>query len=76
MRNLFVAVLFAGSLSFVGAANAADGCGPGCHSTQSGACVIDGWGATKAPNECPAGARPRPPCGPYYVFRYGTCFLR
>ena len=76
MRNLFVTVLFASSLSFFGVAHAADACGPGCHSTQSGACVIDGWGATKARNECPAGARPSPPCGPYYVWRYGTCFLK
>jgi hypothetical protein len=74
MRNLFATVLIAGSLSIFGVANAADGCGPGCHSTQGGACVIDGWGATKVRNECPAGARPRPPCGPYYVYRYGTCF--
>jgi hypothetical protein len=74
MRNLFVAVLFASSLSIFGAANAADGCGPGCHSTPSGACVINGWGATAARNECPAGTRPRPPCSPYYVWRYGACF--
>jgi hypothetical protein len=76
MRNLFVAVLTVGSLSIVGAAHAANGCGPGCHSGPSGACVIDGWGATKARNECPAGVRPSPPCGPYYVFRYGACFPR
>jgi hypothetical protein len=74
MRNLFVAVLFAASLSTFGAANAADACGPGCHSTSSGACVIDGWGATKARNECPAGARPHPPCAPDYAWRYGACF--
>jgi hypothetical protein len=23
---------------------AADGCGPGCHATFEGACVVDGWG--------------------------------
>jgi len=28
LKNLFVAVLFAGSLSIFGTANAADGCGP------------------------------------------------
>ena len=77
LRKLFVAVLFAGSLAIFGAANAADGCGPGCHSTAYGACVVDGWG-TGAPvwNECPAGARPRPPCGPGYAWRprYKACF--
>jgi hypothetical protein len=48
----------------VGTANAADGCGVGCHATGAGACVVDGWG-TGAPvwNECPATSRPRPPCG-------------
>jgi hypothetical protein len=43
MRTLFVAVLLAGSVSVLGAANAADGCGPGCYSASSGVCVIDGW---------------------------------
>ena len=77
LRKLFVAVLFAGSLAIFGTANAADGCGPGCHSTAYGACVVDG-GGTGAPvwNECPAGARARPPCGPGYVWRprYKACF--
>jgi hypothetical protein len=70
MRTLFVAVLFAGSVSVFGAANAADGCGPGCHSAPNGGCVVDGWG-TGAPvwNECPAGARPRRPCSYGYVWR-------
>jgi len=76
MRKLFSAVLVAGSLSFPGVAGAADGCGQGCRSTPGGACVIDGWGASNVRNECPAGARPRPPCGPYYVYRYGTCFQK
>jgi hypothetical protein len=78
MSRLFAAVLFAGILACIGAANAADGCGPGCHSTANGACVVDGWG-TGAPvwNECPAGARPRPPCGGQgYVWhpRLRACF--
>jgi hypothetical protein len=70
MRKIVLAVLFAGSVSMFGAANAADGCGPGCHQISQGACVVDGWG-TGAPvwNECPAGARPRPPCGGGYVWR-------
>ena len=42
LSKLFVAVLFAGSLAIFGTANAADGCGPGCHSTAYGACVVDG----------------------------------
>jgi hypothetical protein len=77
LRKLFVALLFAVSLAIFGTAKAADGCGPGCHSTAYGACVVDGWG-TGAPvwNECPAGARARPPCGPGYVWRprYKACF--
>ena len=71
MRNLFAAVLFATSFASFGVANAADGCGPGCHSTRSGACVVDGWETgTVRWNECPAGVRPRTLCGGYnYVWR-------
>jgi hypothetical protein len=75
--KLFLAVLFAGTVACWGGANAADGCGPGCHSTVSGACVVDGWGNVPVRNECPAGARPRPPCGAAgYVWRkrYQACF--
>jgi hypothetical protein len=32
------------TLSSIGPATAADGCGPGCHSAISGVCVVDGWG--------------------------------
>jgi hypothetical protein len=75
--NLFLAVLFAATIGRIGLANAADGCGPGCHSTERGGCVVDGWG-TRAPvwNECPAGARPHPPCGAGYVWRprFLACF--
>jgi hypothetical protein len=74
MRKLFVAVLLAGSVLAMGAAKAWDGwsgCGPGCHSTISGACVVDGWGTVR--NECPAGSRPLPPC-PYGTrWRHGAC---
>ncbi len=77
MRNLFVAVLFAGTVASFNGANAADGCGPGCHSAQDGGCIVDGWGSG-APvwNECPAGARARPPCGAGYVWRprFRACF--
>lgn len=71
MKNLFVAVVFAGTVASFSAATAADGCGPGCHATPSGACIVDGWGTggVSVWNECPAGARPRPPCGYGYVWR-------
>jgi hypothetical protein len=78
MRRFLIAALFA-IVPIIGPANAADGCGPGCHSTSSGACVVDGWG-TGAPvwNECPAGARARPPCGYGYAWRQSmrACFPR
>lgn len=70
MRNLFMAVLLAGTIGSTGIANAADGCGPGCHSAQHGGCIVDGWGAgAHVWNECPAGSRARPPCGVDYVWR-------
>ncbi len=52
------------------AAQAADGCGVGCQAAINGGCVVNGWQAG-APvwNECPAGARSRPPCGLYYSWR-------
>ena len=78
MRRFLIAALFA-IVPVIGPANAADGCGPGCHSTSSGACVVDGWG-TGAPvwNECPAGARARPRCGYGYAWRQSmrACFPR
>ena len=67
--RLFIALLV--SIAFgVGAAQAADGCGPGCQAAVSGGCVVNGW-QTGAPvwNECPAGARSHPPCGAYYSWR-------
>lgn len=40
-------------------------CGPGCHTSPSGACVRDGWEqGLRVRNECPAFSSPRPPCGP------------
>lgn len=53
-----------------GTAQAADGCGPGCHNTVNGACVVNGWeaGAVRW-NECPAGAHPMPPCPANFVWR-------
>ena len=39
-------------------------CGPGCHTSPSGACVRDGWEqGLRVRNECPAYTRPQPPCG-------------
>lgn len=62
MRTSLFAFLFAVNLSIV-PANAAGGCGPGCHQTSWGACVVDGWGTgARVWNEIPAGARPCPPC--------------
>ena len=74
--SLLAFLLFAVNLSIV-PANAADGCGPGCHATVYGACVVDGWGTgARVWNECPAGARPRPPCGNGFLWspRKRACF--
>ena len=69
MRTLLIAAFFAIVLC-IDPAKAADGCGPGCHSTNGGACVVDGWGTGATVwNECPAGAHARPPCGGGYVWR-------
>jgi hypothetical protein len=52
-------------LAAFGSADAALACGPGCHTSPSGACVRDGWDlAMPVRNECPAYTSPRPPCGP------------
>ena len=67
--RILVAILFAATLASIGLANAADGCGPGCHATVQGACVVDGWGTgARVWNECPAGARARPPCGRWFIW--------
>jgi hypothetical protein len=69
MRTFLIAALFA-IVPSIGPASAADGCGPGCHTTTEGACVVDSWGTRAAiRNECPAAAHPRPPCGFGYVWR-------
>ena len=64
-RTRSLAVLATGCFAFVGPAKAF--CGPGCHISLYGACVVDGWGTVR--NECPAGTRPRPPCPYGYVWR-------
>jgi hypothetical protein len=72
MRFIIATALFAigfGSIG-LGSAQAADACGPGCHSAVNGGCVVDGWERGAAVwNECPAGAHASPPCGSYYVWR-------
>jgi hypothetical protein len=69
MRWWLALTLFSALLG-AGVANAADGCGPGCHSTLNGACAVNGWetGAVTW-NECPVGAHARPPCAAPYVWR-------
>jgi hypothetical protein len=69
-------VLFA-VLDSLNTAIAFGGCGPGCHTSPSGACVRDGWEqGLPVRNECPAFTSPRPPCGPYLRWdrRMKACF--
>jgi hypothetical protein len=72
MRQGLAVILIAIGLSSglgVGASQAADQCGPGCHAAINGGCVVDGWQAgAPVRNECPAGAHPRPPCYAPYVW--------
>ena len=64
------AVLSAIFLSSLVPAAAADGCGPGCHATVSGACVVDGWGTgARVWNACPVTSRARPPCPQGFIWR-------
>jgi len=77
MRALFIPLLLAANLATTGLASAADGCGPGCHATVYGACVVDGWGSgVRVWNECPAGSQPRRPCPSGYAWRSSmrACF--
>jgi hypothetical protein len=60
LRATCLIALFA----LLGTASPAVACGPGCHFSPSGACVRDGWEqGLPVRNECPAYARPQPPCG-------------
>jgi hypothetical protein len=69
-RMRMFTILFAVTLSGIGPAAAADGCGVGCHAAISGGCVVDGWGTgARIRNECPATTRPRPPCGNGYIWK-------
>lgn len=75
MSRLFVVVLFTAGAAMVAPAEAADGCGPGCHSALQGECVVDGWtSGARVVNECPAGSRPRRPCPAHSAWKFGTCF--
>ncbi len=77
MKALVSAILLVAALACIGTAKAAGGCGPGCHVTLFGACVVDGWGTgAQVWNECPATTRPRPPCTYPYVWhkRFHACF--
>ena len=71
MRKLFVATVLAAAISAVWMSRADAGCGPGCHMTWEGACVVDGWGTVR--NECPVPNRPMPPCPYGYSWRHGGC---
>ena len=72
MRSVVAVTLLVAGLC-AGAARAADGCGPGCHSAVNGECVVNGWQTGAAVwNECPAGAHPTPPCPERYVWRKQT----
>lgn len=71
MRSVMTAIVITGTLLLFGPARAWDGCGVGCHTSISGACVVDGWG--KVRNECPAGSHPLPPCPRDTRFRHGAC---
>ena len=71
MRSLFVSSLIAVGALLYYSATAAAGCGPGCHITLYGACVVDGWGAVR--NECPVPSQPRPPCPFGTRWKHGAC---
>ncbi|WP_374940782.1 GCG_CRPN prefix-to-repeats domain-containing protein [Bradyrhizobium sp. SRS-191] len=64
MRLVYPVMLLMAIAAPAGPTLANESCGPGCHVAPNGGCVVNGWEAG-APvwNECPAGARPRPPCG-------------
>ena len=83
MTKPVFAIVLAAALANVGVAQADDqspwGCGPGCHFARNGGGGVDGWeSGARIRNECPAGARPRPPCGEGYVWRSRekACLLR
>ena len=63
-RLLLMAAISVLLLGAVTAASADGLCGPGCHTSTFGACVVDGWETgARVWNECPVTTRPHPPCG-------------
>ena len=77
MRTLFVAVLLAGSVAGLSAANAAGGCGPGFHRGPYGGCVAN-RGVVVVPAPVVVGAPvvvvPRGRVCPLgFFWRYGRC---
>uniref|UniRef100_UPI000A0658A2 hypothetical protein n=1 Tax=Bradyrhizobium sp. (strain ORS 278) TaxID=114615 RepID=UPI000A0658A2 len=79
MRLMFLAAVLMGLAAEGTTAIANESCGPGCHVARNGGCVVDGW-ETGSPvwNECPAGTRPRPPCGAGYRWsrQARACIIR
>ena len=71
MRSLFVTGLIAAGVLLYYATAASAGCGPGCHMSALGACVVDGWGTVR--NECPVPSQPRPPCPVGLKWKHGAC---
>jgi hypothetical protein len=71
MRSLLVTGLIAAGALLYYSATASAGCGPGCHSTALGACVVDGWGTVR--NECPVPSRPVPRCPFGTRWKHGAC---
>src|SRR5262249_333547 len=51
MRKLLAAIVLTAAVTAFWASRADAGCGPGCHESIYGACVVDGWGTVR--NECP-----------------------
>lgn len=79
MKWLLAAVLSMAFSVTAAAGIPAYSCGPGCHFGANGGCIVDGWETgARVWNECPAGARPRRPCGEGYVWkrREKACLLR
>lgn len=68
-RLMFAGLIAVAAAMSAGVARAEDGCGPGCYAAPNGGCVVNGWQrGARVWNECPAGARPRPPCGRFYIW--------
>ena len=77
MKTIFAAVLFAGAVASLSAANAAGGCGPGFHRGPYGGCVVNRGPVVVAPGAVvvapPVVVRPGRVCPYGFVWRYGRC---